>query len=147
MIVMQRKCPAFDALKAKFDEAGVEFLMINPMGRLNRQAVQDKVAEYGVDIPVLMDDARLISQALGVARVGEVLLFDPKRFTVEFRGSVAAAEGAIEQILAGEEVSPALVETSGMAVSLRLRKVCLPMWQILHRYWLSNVQLVIAKVE
>lgn len=109
--------PAFDALKAKFDGAGVEFLMINPMGRLNREAVQDKVAEYGVDIPVLMDDARLISQALGVARVGEVLLFDPKRFTVEFRGSVTAAEGAIEQILAGEEVSPALVETSGMAVS------------------------------
>ena len=100
-------------------EAGVEFLMINPMGRLNREAVQDKVAEYGVDIPVLMDDARLISQALGVARVGEVLLFDPKRFTVEFRGSVTAAEGAIEQILAGEEVSPALVETSGMAVSYR----------------------------
>ena len=109
--------PAFAALKAKFDQAGVEFLMINPMGRLNRDAVLDKVAEYGVDIPVLMDDARVISQTLGIERTGEVLLFNPKSFKVEYRGGVAEAETAITQILAGDEVSNNFVATSGSHVS------------------------------
>ena len=33
--------PEFDALKSKFDEAGIEFLMINPMGRYNREEVRE----------------------------------------------------------------------------------------------------------
>lgn len=109
--------PGFNALKEKFDKAGVEFFMINPMGRYNREAVQAKVAEYNVDIPVLMDDARLISEALGIERTGEVLIYDPRDFTVEFRGSVDAAEAAIEQILADETVSISLVQTAGSAVA------------------------------
>ena len=107
---------AFDALKAKYDSQGIEFMMINPLGKMNREAVQAKVAEYGVDIPVLMDDARVISEALGIERTGEVLIFNPKSFMVEYRGSVAASEQAIEEILAGGAVSNALVATMGSAV-------------------------------
>ena len=115
--------PSFDALKAKYDAQGVEFMMINPMGKLNRAAVQEKAAEYGVDIPILMDDARVISEALGIERTGEVLLYNPRSFTVEYRGSVAAAEKAIQEILAGEEVSAALVATTGPAVSFEATAV------------------------
>jgi len=107
---------AFDALKAKYDSQGIEFMMINPLGKMNREAVQAKVAEYGVDIPVLMDDARVISEALGIERTGEVLIFNPKSFRVEYRGSVAASEQAIQEILAGSAVSNALVATMGSAV-------------------------------
>lgn len=109
--------PAFEALKAKYDVQGIEFMMINPMGKHNRSAVQAKVAEYGVDIPVLMDDARVISEALGIERTGEVLLYNPSSFVVEYRGSVAAAETAIQEMLAGASVSTALVATNGPAVN------------------------------
>lgn len=109
--------PAYDALKAKYDVQGIEFMMINPMGKHNRTAVQAKVAEYGVDIPVLMDDARVISEALGIERTGEVLLYNPSSFVVEYRGSVAAAEKAIQEMLAGESVSTALVATNGPIVN------------------------------
>jgi mono/diheme cytochrome c family protein len=109
--------PAFDALKTKYDGQGVEFMMINPMGELNRSAVQAQSLEYGVDIPILMDDARVISEALGIERAGEVLLYNPRSFMVEYRGSVAASEKAIQEILAGEDVSAALAATSGPALS------------------------------
>ena len=109
--------PVFDALKAKYDGQGVEFLMINPMGKHNRSAVQAKSAEYGVDIPILMDDARVISEALGIERAGEVLLYNPRSFMVEYRGSVELSEKAIQEILAGEDVGVALVATSGPAIS------------------------------
>ena len=109
--------PGFNDLKSKYEEAGVEFMMINPMGRLNREEVQERVKEYGVDIPVLMDDARVISETLGIERVGEVLIFDPKRFSVEFRGTVPSAELALKQLLENKEISPRVVETNGMIVS------------------------------
>ncbi len=87
-------------------------MMINPMGKRNRQAVQAKAADYGVDIPILMDDARLISESLGIERTGEVLIYNPRSFTVEYRGSVAASEQAIQEILAGQQVSNARLATS-----------------------------------
>jgi mono/diheme cytochrome c family protein len=91
--------------------------MINPMGKRNRTAVQAKLADYGVDIPVLMDDARVISEELGIARTGEVLLFSPSSFEVEYRGSLEGAQAAIDEILAGEAVSVAMTETTGSMVS------------------------------
>jgi len=115
--------PAFDALKAKYDGQGVEFLMINPMGENNRSLVQAQWLEYGVQIPILMDDARVISEALGIERTGEVLLFNPRSFMIEYRGSVAASEKAIQEILAGEDVSTALVATSGPAISYAITAV------------------------
>ena len=108
--------PAFQALKEQYENQGVEFFMINPMGEMDRAAVQAKLIEYGVDIPVLMDDARLISETLGIEHTGEVVLYDPKAFTVAYRGSVAGAEQAITEILAGKPVSEALVATAGSPI-------------------------------
>lgn len=115
--------PAFDALKAKYDSQGVEFMMINPMGKLNRSAVKAKLADYGVEIPVLMDDARVVSEALGIERTGEVLLYNPRSFMVEYRGSVAASEKAIQEILAGEDVSTSLVATTGPTINFETTAV------------------------
>ena len=57
---------ASNALKARFDRQGFEFLMINPMGLNDSDAVQQEVLDYGVDIPVLMDNAQSISKVLNV---------------------------------------------------------------------------------
>jgi mono/diheme cytochrome c family protein len=113
----------FDALKAKYGSQGIEFMMINPMGEMDRAAVQAKVADYGVDIPVLMDDARVISEALGIERTGEVLIYNPNSFRVEYRGSVAASEQAMQEILAGDDVSNALVATSGPSIAFAVAAV------------------------
>ncbi len=111
----------FAALEAQYEDAGVEFFMINPMGKKNRAAVAAKLADYGVDMPVLMDDARVISEALGIERTGEVILFNPAQFTVDYRGSVDGAKNAIDEILAGEAVSVAQHTTSGSMVSYEAR--------------------------
>lgn len=109
--------PAFNDLKTEFDDQGVEFMMINPMGRYNREAVQEKVAEYGVEIPVLMDDARVISQSLGIERAGQVLIYDPNSFVVRYRGTVEGAQTALKEILAGQDVSTTSIATTGEAIS------------------------------
>ncbi|MFP6825346.1 MAG: redoxin domain-containing protein [Pseudohongiellaceae bacterium] len=108
---------AFDALNTTYDSQGVEFLMINPMGGQDRAELQAQVAEYGVEIPVLVDDAQVISAALGIEKTGEVLIFNPKSFTVEYRGAIAGLEAAIQEILAAKEVSMPLLAASGEAVT------------------------------
>ena len=108
---------AYNALKARFDRQGFEFLMINPMGLNDSDAVQQEVLDYGVDIPVLMDNAQSISKVLNVTTVGEVLLFDPKIFTVKYRGPVGAGlEQAIYDLLSGGRVSKPVVAMDGAPV-------------------------------
>jgi mono/diheme cytochrome c family protein len=109
--------PAFDALRAEYDTKGIEFFMINPMGKNNRVEVKAQLAEYGIDIPVLMDDARLISEALGIAQTGEVVVFNPNKFTVEYKGSVSGAQVALAEIVAGDAVSTAMVAATGETIS------------------------------
>lgn len=109
--------PEFTKLKAQFDAQGIEFFMINPMGKKNREAVSAELAALGSDIPVLMDDARVISEALGIAHTGEVVVFNPKKFTVDYIGSVEGAATALSEIAAGKDVSTAMVATSGESIS------------------------------
>ncbi len=105
--------PEYLELRGEYDARGVEFMMINPMGGLDREAVAEQVAHWGVEIPVLMDDSQVVSEALGIERAGEVLLYNPKSFVVEYRGAVAGARAALDEFLAGEEVSVPLVATVG----------------------------------
>ena len=101
--------PAYAALQAKYEPLGIKFMMINPMGLADREAVKAKLVEYGVDIPVLMDDARIVSEALGIDKTGEVFLFNPKSFMVDFRGPVGAVEQALTEILSGKTISNPVV--------------------------------------
>ena len=109
--------PEYLGLHRRYDGQGVEFMMINPMGRLNREAVQAWLDQRDVALPVLMDDSQVVSEAMGIERTGEVLLYDPNSFQVEYRGSAAGAGAAIDELLAGGKVSNPLIATVGSEVS------------------------------
>jgi hypothetical protein len=113
---------AFKAAQAKY-QGKVKFFMINPLGTESREAVQEQLKKYGTDIPVLMDDSQLVSEALGVQKTGEVFLLDPKSFTVVYRGPVAKhLDAAIDDVLAGRPVTKAQVKTSGPKVTYSAKR-------------------------
>ena len=112
----------FETLQARYEGQGIEFFMINPTGNQDRDSVAAEIARLGSSVKVLMDDTQLISEALGVEKTGEVLLFDPKSFTVEFRGPVGAElEQALIAILAGRPVANAVVASTGDAIAYPVR--------------------------
>ena len=80
--------PEFSRLADIYSEKQIQFFLINSMGLRNRDAVQAEMEQLGVDLPVLMDDAQLIGEALSLERTAEFLLFDPEEFRVIYRGSV-----------------------------------------------------------
>ena len=112
----------FKSLNASFGAQGIEFFMINPLGLNDRDAVKVEMAALAIDVPVLMDDARLISEALGIDKVGEVLVYNPKSFTVEFRGPMGPAlTTALTDIVAGRDLQTTNVTASGTPVSYPIK--------------------------
>jgi hypothetical protein len=115
--------PAFNDLKSRYAEQGVEFFLINPLGDQDRDQVRAEIQGLGYQIPVLMDDTQVVSEALAIDKTGEVLLYDPKKFTVVFRGPVGAElEAAIKARIAGEAVAVARVQTQGEAISYSFKQ-------------------------
>lgn len=115
--------PAFAELAHKFDKQGLQFFLINPMANYNRDAVAAEMQRHGVDIPVLMDDAQLVAEALGIERTAEVLVYDPKSFTVTYRGSTGAElNAALQAIADGSTVTAGSMASAGSPVSYPARQ-------------------------
>ena len=105
------------ALQTKYQEQGIEFFLLNPGLQTDRAAV---AADIGaVDMPVLMDDAQLVSEMLGLTRLDEAVLYNPSTFELLYRGPAANIESAIEQTLAGEKFDLISSATMGKAIDYR----------------------------
>ena len=112
----------FDALNSRFDTQGIEFFMINPLGLKDRDAVKAQMAALAIDVPVLMDDARLISQALDIDKIGEVLVYNPKSFSLLFRGPLGAQlTAALTDIVADRDLQTTQIASTGMPVSYPIK--------------------------
>ncbi len=108
--------PDYTRLQAAYAEQGIEFMLINPLGEARAQVLAQAEA-LGLALPVLIDDAQVIAQAMGVDKSGETFLYDPRSFEVIFRGPVAALETALGEVAAGKTVSTPLVAMDGADVS------------------------------
>lgn len=104
-------------LQQRFDSQGIEFFLLNPMSDSDREAVAEEITSLGLEIPVLMDNTQYISEALGVQTTAQALIYDPRAFTVLFKGPVGSElEQALDAVVAGEEVSIAEVATQGAPI-------------------------------
>jgi len=101
---VEKALPEFFRLAKAFPAGEIQFFMINSMGLHNREEVQAEMARLGIEIPVLMDDAQIIGEALGIQRTAEFILFDPSKFTVIYRGSVTTEiESILNSVVAGQK--------------------------------------------
>lgn len=106
--------PAFQALKdANADN--FQFFMLNPLGE-SRDSVAAVAAKQDHDIPVLIDDAQLIAEAMDVRAAGEVLVLDPRTFTLSYRGPVSGLARALADIDAGSAVSAPELAVTGETI-------------------------------
>ena len=99
-------------LRSRFEPQGVVFFLLNPGLQTDRAAVGADVAALGLALPVLMDDTHLVAEQLGISRLDEVVVYDPRSFKMVWRGPVQAATAiAVQQLLDGQD--PALVTVAG----------------------------------
>jgi hypothetical protein len=128
--------PKYRLLRTTWEDRGVAFLMINSSND-NVDAIRRSAALYSYDMPILLDDSQLVAELLGISKAGEVLVLEPVRFQVLYRGGldiapqranpqrgIAAREGtvflaqAIKAAVAGEANSLTMVNTEAPGCEL-----------------------------
>jgi len=119
----------------QFAEQKVVFYMIDAGTDANRDALQQVAKKGDITLPILMDDSQIVAQELGLARIGDVAVIDPKSKAVVYRGALddRYAEGskarrasehyvadAISALLSGQEVAVAEIASKGNAIDFSL---------------------------
>ncbi len=131
---VRQHIPRVKALRDEYEPEGVKFLMINANLQDDRESVAEEAADYGVDMPILLDRAQSVTRMLGTERTNEALLIDLQRREVVYRGAVddridfGAArneaeahwlQDAIEAFLAGDPIETAHTEALGCLITQR----------------------------
>jgi len=106
----------YSVVDNKYAGNGFEFMMINVTGDRNRDSLLRQATQYDTDLPLLMDESQVVSHALGVTGIGEVVVLDPEGFEVLYRGSVGGLDPALREISQGMEVSGGATEFSGCEI-------------------------------
>lgn len=131
--IVQKSLPRLKAIRDQYKAMGVEFLLIDSNLQDDRDAVARQSAEFGNDLPILIDETQLIGEALGVDRTADVFVVDPKKWTLVYRGpmddrlSYGAQKpdaktqyltDALDATLAGRPVAVTQAEALGCLVNL-----------------------------
>ena len=77
-------------LRTEFANNAVEFFLLNAMPGDNRDSVQIEATENAIDFPILMDDAQLVAELLGVTTTGEAFVINPKSKEIVYHGPISA---------------------------------------------------------
>ena len=108
---------ALEGLKDSYAEQGVVFFLMNPGVETDREAVSKDLMSVGTELPVLMDDAQLVTEALGITRLDEAVVYNPKSFELVYRGPVGAElESALQRTLDGSDDSLVTIATNGIEI-------------------------------
>lgn len=110
----------YQSLAGRFAQDGVAFMLLNPLGE-ERASVKADAGALGTELPILIDDAQIVAEAMGVDKSGEAFLYDPRSFTILYRGSVDGLNAAVEDLVAGRSVSTPSVSMHGAPVSYSAR--------------------------
>lgn len=116
---MEQQMQAFQAARSRFSSQGIEFLLIDSFD-LGRETIDS----YALDIPILEDDGQLVSETLGISKTGDVLVLNPLRSTLYYKGGPGKdLEAALTGVLSGELSDTVNVENGGCQVDYEMAKV------------------------
>lgn len=76
------------SLRQRFSDAAVSFQVLVPDPDESRQSLRGLAARLGTDLPFLLDSSQLVTDALSLTHCGEILVIDPARFEVLYRGGI-----------------------------------------------------------
>ncbi len=92
----RKSLPALRELRDAFEPQGVTFLLLDANPQDTRESVSREAREFGIDLPVLMDEAQLVAGGLGVERTAEAIVIDPANWEIAYRGPVERLRDALE---------------------------------------------------
>ena len=120
---LRADAPAYRALQAAYAPKGVEFMALASRIGDDRAKIIADAKSLGLDLPILSDLNQLVGESLGVTRAAEVIVVDPRSWTIAYRGPVAGNAGqawvkdALDGLVAGRLVAMAPQVAKGAAIA------------------------------
>jgi mono/diheme cytochrome c family protein len=114
---LRADAPALMALKAAYVGKGVEMLGVDSRIGDRRDPVIADAKAMGLEMPILFDYEQLVGEELGVTRADEVIVIDPRHWTIAYRGPVDGANAAIDALVAGQTVALTSREAAGQPIA------------------------------
>jgi len=130
--LVRKRVPELKRLRDAYGTNGVVFWMINANARDSRAEVAREAAEFGIDLPILLDETQLTAQALKIVRTGEAIVIEPKSWRIRYRGAIddrlsyetqkpqashAYLKEALDALLAGEAIKTEVTAAPGCLVT------------------------------
>ena len=84
----RKRVPELKRLRDLYRASGVVFWMINANPQDSRAEVVKEAAEFGIDLPVLLDEMQLAAQALKITRTAEAIVIEPNSWRIRYRGAI-----------------------------------------------------------
>ena len=101
------------SLQDRHSSDNFEFLILETSG-----ADRDTRRDWDMPFPVLADELQLVSESLNISHQGEVLVFNPERLSLFFRGSVSVElSDTLANVSAGQVSDTATSEVQGCGIN------------------------------
>ncbi len=75
-------------LQTTWENQGIVFLALNSTAETALEDSRTLGSLYQLDMPILVDSSQLVAELLDIRKAGEVLVVDPDRFRVVYRGGL-----------------------------------------------------------
>lgn len=105
-------------LRDKYQSQGVQFFLLNSNLADSRDAIAKAASEQGIDLPILLDPTQLIGESLDATKAGEMLVINPKDWSLAYRGGSAGVGAAIDAVIKQVPVPSAKTTVTGCAVAM-----------------------------
>jgi len=120
-------------LRDEYESKGVKFLLLNSNLQDNTKSIKKEADEFGMDIPILVDESQDVGRYFGVYRTGEVFVIDPENWELKYRGALDDRLGyetqkfkadesyvheVIKSVLANEPIEVAKTDAKGCLVNI-----------------------------
>ena len=95
LYVQGNKCPivrksinTINEIKDEYQDKGIQFFMVNSNMQDDRQSVANEANEFGIDMPILVDEDQLVAEILDIQITAEAFVIDPEDWSLLYRGPV-----------------------------------------------------------
>jgi len=75
-------------MRTTWERQGVTFLGINSSSDDSLEDIRQMDAAYNFDLPIMVDDSQLVAESLGLTKAGELVVLEPNRFQLLYRGGL-----------------------------------------------------------
>ncbi|MFT5579871.1 MAG: peroxiredoxin [Paraglaciecola psychrophila] len=130
--IVRTSMPSMHKISEKYAALGITFFLLNSNIQDNQNSISEEVAEFGYNLPVLVDQYQRVGESLNVTRTAEVFVINPATRKVVYHGPIDDRVGyenqrktasheylidALDNVLAGEKVAVSSVDAPGCLIN------------------------------